>query len=51
MWQSAHDTPLRAWTPWLHISNSGCCALYTGAFVSPWTQAWNGVPSGHLWFS
>ena len=31
MWQSAQATPERAWMPWFHISNSGCCALSTGA--------------------
>ena len=31
MWQSAQATPLRAWMPWLHSSNSGCCALRIGA--------------------
>src|SRR5688500_20129342 len=31
MRQSAQATPERAWMPWFHISNSGCCALRTGA--------------------
>ena len=34
MWQSAHETPLRAWMPWLHSSNSGCCAFRISAPVS-----------------
>ena len=39
MWQSAHATPARACVPWLHNSNSGCCALYTCAPVSPCAQS------------
>ena len=41
MWQSAHVTPERAWMPWFHISNSGCCALSTGAPVSACVQSLN----------
>ena len=39
MWQSAQATPERAWMPWFHISNSGCCALSTGAPVSACVQS------------
>ena len=39
MWQSAQVTPERAWMPWFHISNSGCCALSVGAPVSACVQS------------
>src|SRR5215475_6672093 len=39
MWQSAQATPERAWMPWFHISNSGCCALSVGAPVSACVQS------------
>ena len=39
MWQSVHVTPERAWMPWFHISNSGCCAFSTGAPVSACVQS------------
>ena len=39
MWQSAQVTPARACGPWLHVSNSGCCALSAGAPVSLWVQS------------
>ena len=32
-------TPARACGPWLHVSNSGCCALSAGAPVSLWVQS------------
>ena len=32
-------TPERECTPWLHVSNSGCCALYISTPVSACTQS------------
>jgi hypothetical protein len=45
MWQSAQVTPLRAWTPCMYISNSGCCALSTGAPLMAWVQSEKPVSS------
>ena len=39
MWQSAQATPLRACTPWLYSSNSGCCAFSTFAPDSACVQS------------
>jgi hypothetical protein len=39
MWQSAHETPARAWIPWFHSSNSGCCALSIPPPVIPCCQS------------
>ena len=45
MWQSAQATPERAWMPWFHISNSGCCALSVGAPDSLCVQSRNPISS------
>ena len=42
---SAQATPDRAWIPWFHISNSGCCAFSVGAPVTAWVQSVNPVSS------
>ena len=39
MWQSTQVTPARAWMPWFHNSNSGCCAFNNGAPVSLCVQS------------